>query len=85
MLTINQEPSQIVELPVIAVDGIVRLIDPDMAILDEKTLKDIAFAMNGEFLYLKVRATYTPVEQQLCTHKECFRPAVTNTLVCGDH
>lgn len=88
MLNFNQDseaPTQIIELPVIVVNDTVQILEPEMIALTETTLKDLALSMGGQYLYLKVRATFTPVENQLCTHKSCYRPAKPETLNCGDH
>lgn len=85
MLKFESEPTEIVELPVIVVDNIVKLISPEFKLLDDATLRGFAFTMGGELIYLKVRSTYTSVENMICTHKNCWRVAVNETLKCGDH
>lgn len=85
MLKFEGEPTDIVEIPVIVVDGSVKLIAPQMQKLNEASLKDIATAMNGSFIYLKVRATFTQLESQLCAHRGCWRKADTDSLTCEDH
>ncbi len=85
MLSFSGEPTEIVEIPVIVVNDKVELNSPEMRSLNEASLKDIALAMNGQFLYLKLRATYSMPEVVLCTAKGCYRPVEKDLLTCGDH
>lgn len=71
----NFHPSEIVQLPAISKAGMVELLNPDLLKLDEPTLKSVAAAMSGELIYLKMRATYSKLETDLCIAKGCFRPS----------
>lgn len=81
----NFHPSEIVQIPAISKAGMVEMLTPDLLKLDLVTLKQVAQAMNGELIYLKMRATYTAPEQMFCIHKDCFRPASKGLDTCGDH
>ncbi len=80
----NFHPSEIVQLPAISKAGMVEMLNPELLKLDQTTLKSVAEAMSGELIYLKMRATYTGLEQDLCIGKGCFRPAVKGTDWCSD-
>lgn len=80
----NFHPSEIVQLPAISKAGMVEMLTPDLLKLDEPTLKSVAAAMSGELIYLKMRATYTKPEADLCIAKGCFRPVVKGTDWCSD-
>jgi hypothetical protein len=79
------EFTEIVEFPAIVVNNTVKFVDPSLPNMTDALFKDMATALGGQFVYLKVRATYTQVEVQMCTRKDCTRPAKLDTLVCGDH
>lgn len=81
----NFHPSEIVQIPAISKAGMVEMLTPDLLKLDTVTLKQVAQAMNGELIYLKMRATYTAPEQMFCIHKDCFRPSSKGTDWCTDH
>lgn len=77
--------TEIVELPTVRLNGLEKLIDPDMLKLDDVQLKQAAAVMGGELVYKKVRRTYTPTEQELCNKRSCYRPSVKGTYYCSDH
>lgn len=83
----NFHPSDIVQMPAVMKQGIVKMLDPDMLKLDEVRLKDVAHVMGGELIYLKMRATYTAPEQTFCIAKECFALVEKGTNYCdkGKH
>lgn len=80
----NFHPSEIVQLPAISKSGMVEMLNADLLKLDESTLKSVAAAMDGELIYLKMRATYTAPENLLCISKGCYRPVVKDTDWCSD-
>jgi hypothetical protein len=80
----NFHPSEIVQVPAIIKAGMVELLNPDMLKLDETTLKAVASAMSGELIHLKMRATYTALENNLCIAKDCYRPATKDSDWCDD-
>jgi hypothetical protein len=82
-----EEYSDIVQVPCITVKGIVQQPLSDYSKLDVSTLRTVATALGGEVTYLKVRATVSPCEIDLCTYRECFRPAVKGSTGqrCDDH
>lgn len=77
--------TELVEIPVIIIDSSVKLQSPAFRSLSREILADMATAMGGEVGYLKVRAYYKTVETQMCTSKECWRPAVEGTYKCDSH
>lgn len=81
-----EEYTDIVQIPAIFVDGKALTPLSQYTQLDTPTLRDIADVMGGEVRYLKLRATYTFVETNLCGHRDCFRPVGSNTNGrCSDH
>lgn len=83
----NFHPTEIVQLPAIIKSGIVDLLSPDLAKLDDTTLKQIAALKGGELAYIKMRATYTglPPNEALCITKDCWRPAAKDKDYCDSH
>lgn len=83
----NFHPTEIVQLPAIVKSGIVDLLSPDLVKLDDTTLKQIAALKGGELAYIKMRATYTGLDpkDQICMHKDCYRPVVKGSDFCSDH
>lgn len=78
-----EEYSDIVQVPVVYVNGdVLRPLD-QYSKLDMPTLRDIADVMGGEVRHLKLRATYSLVETNLCGHRDCYRPAKNGR--CSDH
>jgi hypothetical protein len=85
MLKFEGDQTELVELPVIIVNGAVQLISPEFKKLSVDVLADMALAMDGEIGYLKVRAHYQPIEGQHCVVKNCWRPAVNSGYKCDTH
>lgn len=81
----NPIQTELVEIPVIIVDNEVQLISPEFKKLSTEVLRDIAFSMDGVVGYLKVRAYYKTVENQHCTKRDCWRPAVEGSHRCDSH
>lgn len=79
----DQEVTRITQLPAIVRSGSVELINAELLKLDEKLLKEMATAMGGQLIYMKLRATYTELESSLCSYDNCYRHA--HTLWCEDH
>lgn len=82
------EVSNIVQLPAISKSGATELLSADLLRLDESTLKQMAYALGGELVYIKFRAIYTELETRLCNFKDCFRPADKNSdtkMWCDNH
>lgn len=74
--------SDIVQIPVIRVDG--ELLTPisEYSKLDYPALRAIADTFKGSIEYLKLRAEYAPItDADLCNQKDCFRPRSR----CSDH
>lgn len=82
-----EEFSDIVQIPCITVKGIVQQPLSDYSKLDMTTLRSVALALGGEVTYLKVRATISPCENDLCRYRDCYRPAVKDSVGnrCTDH
>lgn len=67
--------TDIVQIPVIRVDG--KLLQPiaDYSKLDFRGLYSIAQFYGGEIEYLKMRATITQLDDaELCNKRDCFNP-----------
>jgi len=81
------EYTDIVQIPAIFVNGKALTPLSQYTQLDTPTLRDIADVMGGEVRYLKLRATYTFVETDLCSRRDCFRPVGKNSKDgrCSDH
>lgn len=82
-----EEFSDIVTIPCVTVKGVVQQPLSDYSKLDLPTLRTVALALGGEVAYLKVRATISPCEVDLCTYRDCYRPAVKGSVGtrCDDH
>lgn len=79
-----EEYTDIVQVPSIYVKGAPLQPISDYSKLPLSTLREIAEVMNGEVRYLKLRATYSLVETDLCSYRDCYRPAHKNGR-CDDH
>jgi len=82
------EVSNIVQLPAISKSGATELLSADLLRLDEATLRQMAYALGGELVYIKMRAVYTELETQHCNFKDCFRPVDKNSdtkMWCDNH
>lgn len=77
--------TEIVELPAIIVDGKARLLTPEMKELDEKTLTQVAKMMGGFVGYVKLRASYSNLKENLCIHKKCTAIARFVDHMCDTH
>lgn len=67
--------TDIVQIPVIRVNG--KLLQPiaDYSKLDYPALRAVADFSNGEIEYLKVRAEVSAItDADLCNRKDCFNP-----------
>jgi hypothetical protein len=84
-MALENEITNIVQLPAIVKSGNIKVMDPDLLKLDESDLKKMAMVMGGELVYMKVRATYTQLEKntQFCAFKDCYRLA--HDLWCDTH
>lgn len=56
---------------------------PEWQNLNYAELQTIAKGVGGVVGYKKVRATYTDIDQQLCTHYSCYSLAQPGTYDCG--
>lgn len=84
-MSLDQEITEIVQLPAIVHSGMIKIMDPSLLKLEEKDLQRMAIAMGGELVYMKVRATYTELgETPLCGQYNCYRP-VKGAIYCNDH
>ena len=81
----NLHPQEIIQMPVVLKKGIIQALSPDLLKADESTLKNVAVALGGELIYLKMRATYTAPENMLCVSKDCWRKAAKDADYCEDH
>jgi len=83
----NFHPSQIVQMPAVLKQGIVKMLEPDMLKLDETALKNVAHVLGGKLIYLKMRATYTAPEVMFCIANECWALVEKGTNYCdrGEH
>lgn len=77
--------TEIVEMPVIIVDNKARLLTTDMKGLPESMLNDMAKMMGGTLGYVKLRASYSNPEVQLCIEKRCMRLAHFADHKCETH
>lgn len=77
--------TELVELPVIVVDGKAKLLTPEMKELDDKTLIQIAKMMGGTVGYVKLRASYSNLENALCLKRNCWSVARFADHKCADH
>lgn len=77
--------SEIVELPVIIVDGKAKLLTPDMKRLDDRLLRDMAKMMGGTLGWVKLRASFSNPEVGLCLDKGCTRIAHYADHKCEVH
>lgn len=69
--------TDIVQIPVIRVEG--ELLKPisDYSKLDYPGLRAVADFYKGTVEYLKVRAEVSPIETELCNRKDCYNPRKT--------
>jgi hypothetical protein len=66
------------------ITGIVTVPPPDMLKLKNAELNAAAEMLGSTVVWFKMRATYSMVENPLCTTKDCFRPAYDGNY-CSDH
>jgi hypothetical protein len=85
----NIQLTDIVQLPAIKKGNMVQAFPPEILKLDEHQLRNMAIVMGGELVFIKLRAVYTPLqdEETMCTHKDCWRPVdrTKETLKCDTH
>lgn len=78
--------TDIVQLPAFKMaNGSVTVPPPDMLKLKNADLNAAAAMLGATVVWFKMRATYSVVENPLCTYKDCFRPATSDGNYCGDH
>lgn len=77
------EKSEIVQIPAVYKDGKEILWMPEWKSLRYDEIRDIAKGIGGVVGYKKVRATYTEIDQTLCTHYNCTAIAKPGTYDCG--
>lgn len=77
--------TELAQVPVIVKDGQVIMETEDLLKLKDAALQIMASAFQGKVEYKKKRVVYTDLEVDLCTHYNCYRPAVEGKLSCSDH
>lgn len=83
LMALNEEISEVVQIPAIVSSGAIKMLQPEMLKMDTSLLKAMAVAMGGELVYMKLRAKYSELEVPLCSYNNCYRPA--KDLWCEDH
>jgi hypothetical protein len=81
---VEEEMTDIVELPAIMKGGKVTIQDLSLKKLSPQELKTLAVVLDGELIWVKRRIVYAELETPFCTHRNCWRPA-TGALGCEDH
>lgn len=76
--------SEVVQLPAVRKsDGSVQMLPPDCNKLESKMLHKMAKMMSGTLIFLKVRATYTQLDEVMCSRYDCYSLAIEGTDNCG--
>lgn len=77
--------TDIIEMPVIVVDGKAKLPTPAMKELPESLLKEMAKMMGGHLVWAKLRVNFSNLEVPLCVEKKCTRIAHYADHKCETH
>ncbi len=88
MTNINRisEMSELVQLPAIVnAKGEVVFFDAKFRDWSQEQLKLVADTMQAYIGYVKVRATYSPLENRMCSRYDCWSPVGENFRECDKH
>jgi hypothetical protein len=80
-----EENTEITQLPAVYRNGEVVIMSLDWKNLDFAKLQELARGAGGTVGYKKVRATYTDIEHDLCSHYDCYHYSLPGTSDCGIH
>lgn len=81
-----EDNTEIVQLPALFRNGEIVALRLEWKDLDNQKLRLLAMGVGGTLGYVKMRATYTPLEVEMCNHFDCNALAsAPGTYDCGRH